>query len=39
MFEAGRMLGIKMLAHIIFTDKNERFFSFRENNSRRAKHF
>jgi DNA repair protein RadC len=31
MFEAGQILGIKMLDHIIFTDKNKNFFSFREN--------
>ena len=31
MFEAGQILGIKMLDHIIFTDKNTKFFSFREN--------
>lgn len=31
MFEAGQILGIKMLDHIIFTDKNKRFFSFKDN--------
>lgn len=31
MFEAGNILGITMLDHIIFSHKNDQFFSFRDN--------